>query len=289
MKKLKEFYQIDAFTSKPFQGNAAGVVFGDDLNTKEMQLISREMNLSETAFISSSGKADFHLRWFTPTVEVKLCGHATIASLHYLTEKGMIKKGDEITFDTLSGILKCKSEDGLYYMHLPVPQLTEFNSNRNEILETLGIDLNSIDGSYPFLVTDEGYLYIFLKSLAQITNLKPDFKVMYQLIEAKKEFEAITVFTTETIEKGNSAHLRFFAPNYGINEDPVTGSACGPLLPVLKKLNLIDENTEGKIFTFEQGDGIGRNGRVKVSFSPLKNELFIAGNAVTVFKGELSF
>jgi len=289
MKKIKEFYQIDAFTSKPFQGNAAGVVAADDLNAQEMQFIAREMNLSETAFLSSSNKADYHLRWFSPTVEIQLCGHATIAALQFLTEKGKIRSGEEITFNTLSGLIKCKSENGLYYMFLPIPEFIEFNTNRNEILATLGIDLNSIDGSYPFLVTGEGYLYIFLKSLEQLTSLKPNFREMYQFIEAKKELEAITVFTTDTIEKGNAAHLRFFAPNYGINEDPVTGSANGPLLLVLRKLKLIDENTEGKIFTFEQGDGIGKTGRVKVSFSPLKNELFIAGNAVTVFRGELSF
>lgn len=81
MKKKFEIFQIDAFTKLPFKGNAAGVTFGDGLSSKEKQLIAREMNLSETAFISKSKIADHNLQWFTPTSEVKICGHATIASL----------------------------------------------------------------------------------------------------------------------------------------------------------------------------------------------------------------
>ena len=120
-------------------------------------------------------------------------------------------------------------------------------------------------------------------------NLKPDYKALMDLSSARKGYDAFTLFTTETIEKENHAHLRFFAPYYGIDEDPVTGSANGPLLLVLRHLGLIEENTEGKTYTFEQGDVLGRKGRINVSFSPSKNELSISGKAVTVFKGELTF
>ncbi len=94
------------FTDEPFQGNSAGVVYSDELTKEEMQLIAREFNVSETAFISKSSEADFNLQWFTPTVEVKLCGHATIASIHYLKQMGIIQDNSSITFKTLSGILK---------------------------------------------------------------------------------------------------------------------------------------------------------------------------------------
>jgi PhzF family phenazine biosynthesis protein len=120
-------------------------------------------------------------------------------------------------------------------------------------------------------------------------NLKPDFKMLFDLSSSSKGFDTFTLFTTETLEKGNHAHLRFFAPYYGINEDPVTGSASGPLLLVLRYLGLIEKDTEGKIFTFEQGDVLGRKGRINVSFSNAKNELTISGKAVTVFKGEIVF
>ncbi len=91
MKKLSNVCQIDAFTDEPFRGNFAGVVYSDELTKEEMQYIAREFNVSETAFISKSDEADFNLRWFTPTVEVKLCGHATVASIHYLREMGIIR------------------------------------------------------------------------------------------------------------------------------------------------------------------------------------------------------
>ncbi len=142
---------------------------------------------------------------------------------------------------------------------------------------------------FPFILDDGGYLYIHISSLNELMNLKPDYKTLFDLSSARKGYDAFTLFTTETIEKENHAHLRFFAPFYGIDEDPVTGSANGPLLLVLKRLGLIEENTEGKTYTFEQGDVLGRKGRINVSYSPSKNELTIAGKAVTVFKGELTF
>jgi PhzF family phenazine biosynthesis protein len=289
MKKLPDIYQIDAFTNQPFQGNSAGVVFSDELNENEMQLIAREMNVSETAFISSSDKADFHLRWFTPKVEVKLCGHATIASMHYLIERGIVEENTKVTFNTLSGILTCRSEKKLHYLNLPIPKIEIFNGNKEEIKNALSIKTEAVNDEFPFLVSDNSYLFIFLKSLKELGQLTPDFGLLYKLTEQEKGFDAITVFTTETFKANNSAHLRFFAPFFGIDEDPVTGSANGPLLLVLQELGLIDKETDGKSFTFEQGDFLGRIGRVNVTFSSSKNELAIAGNAVTVLKGELIY
>ena len=114
MKKLIDVCQIDAFTDEPFRGNPAGVVYSDELTTEEMQLIAREFNASETAFISKSSEANFNLRWFTPTVEVKLCGHATVASIHYLLQQGIIQENSSLTFKTLSGILKCSTKNGIH-------------------------------------------------------------------------------------------------------------------------------------------------------------------------------
>jgi PhzF family phenazine biosynthesis protein len=289
MKKLSDVYQIDAFTKQPFQGNSAAVVLNDDLNKDEMQQIAKEMNLSETAFISNSDKSDFNLRWFTPTVEVKLCGHATIASIHYLKERGIISDKSEFTFTTRSGTLTCKSEGDLYFMQLPILKLEEFKGDKTEILIALGIDEAELNVSYPSILVEGGYLYIYLEKIETLKSLNPDYKKLYGISNGKNVFSVVTVFTTETFEPENHAHLRFFAPYFGIDEDPVTGSANGPLLMVMRKLGLLEHNTENKIFTFEQGDIMGRKGRIKVTYSPLKDELYIAGNAVTVFKGELTF
>jgi trans-2,3-dihydro-3-hydroxyanthranilate isomerase len=289
MKVLHDVYQIDAFTKLPFNGNSAAVIFTDDLANEEMQAIAKEMNLSETAFISSSDKADYKLKWFTPAIEVELCGHATIASLHYLAERNIIERKSSITFETLSGVIECRVDGDTYYMKLPVPDFKKFESRYDEIINVLGIEQRDMDDRYPFILQNNGNLFIYVRSLEALKNLKPNFKELVKLTNEKGEFTEVTVFSLETFEKENDAHLRFFAPYYGIDEDPVTGSANGPLLLVLRKLGLIDEDDENKIFTFEQGDFLGRVGRVNVSFSPGKNELMISGNAVTVLKGELTY
>jgi len=289
MKKLIDVCQIDAFTDKPFQGNSAGVVYSDDLTKDEMQLIAREFNVSETAFISKSSEADFNLQWFTPKVEVKLCGHATIASIHFLKQMGIVQDNSSITFKTLSGILKGSTKNRIHSLGLPVPELKIFEGNKEEIIKALNGEKVINPEKFPFILDDGGYLYIHISSLNELMNLKPDYKALMDLSYTRKGYDAFTLFTTETIKKENHAHLRFFAPFYGIDEDPVTGSANGPLLLVLQKLNLIERDIEGKIFTFEQGDVLGRKGRINVSLSSSKNELTIAGKAVTVFKGELTF
>jgi len=289
MKTLHDIYQIDAFTKQPFNGNSAAVIFADDLTNEEMQAIAMEMNLSETAFISSSNKADFKLKWFTPAIEVELCGHATIASLHYLAERNIIQKNISITFETLSGVIECRIDGDTYYMKLPIPEIKIFESNYDEIINVLGIEQNDIDDQYPFILQNNGNLFIYLKSLDAVKNLIPNFKNLVKLSKVKGEFTEVTVFSAETVEEKNDAHLRFFAPFYGIDEDPVTGSANGPLLLVMQKLGLIGKDTDNKTFTFEQGDFLGRIGRVNVSFSPGINELMIAGYAVTVLKGELTY
>ena len=289
MKKLNDVFQIDAFTELPFNGNPAGVVYSDDLNKEEMQLIAQEINVSETAFLSKSKEADFNLRWFTPSIEVKLCGHATIASIHYLVQKGLLENNSTVTFNTLSGILKCSAANGIYSLNLPVPKLSVFEGDKIEITNALSGGKIINTEKIPFILDDGGYLYIYVSALKELMNLKPDFKMLLDLSSARNGYDAFTLFTTETIEKRSNAHLRFFAPYYGINEDPVTGSANGPLLLVLRRLGLIKENTEGKTYTFEQGDIMGRKGRINISYSHSKNELKIAGRAVTVFRGELTF
>jgi PhzF family phenazine biosynthesis protein len=287
MAKEIDLYQIDAFTTKAFEGNPAGVTLADSLSDDEKQLIACEMNLSETAFISKSDKADYKLQWFTPTKEVQLCGHATIASLHFLHQNGLVKTDQEIKFETLSGIIKCYVHNDQYFMQIPVPQLEEFDGCKEEILGVLGFERTKVP-DLPFILLDNGYLFIAINSLKDLWNLNPNFKELKKLSETKKEFFDVAVFTTETVDKSSNAHLRFFAPFHGIDEDPVTGSACGPLLLVLLKLGLIHHYSDNDNILIEQGDVLGRKGRVTVKLNRQKNELFISGKAVTVFKGKLT-
>ncbi len=289
MQKTLEIYQIDAFTQSPFEGNPAAVTSGESLTCRQMQLIAKEMNLSETAFISSSDKADFKLQWFTPATEVKLCGHATIASLHYLRQTNRISDNSEIHFETLSGILKCKVNNSKYFMQIPLMQMDRFSDSRNEIIEALGITSNELNERVPWIILENKNLYIYVDKLSTLHNIKPDFKRIVELSTSSKAFEGIVVFTLDTMDKESFAHSRYFVPTHGIDEDPVTGSTNGPLLPVLIKLGFIKDDKDEFSYTFEQGDVLGRRGRVDVSYSKLSNELYISGNAVTVFKGVLTF
>ena len=286
MESKLEFYQIDAFTNERFKGNPAAVIYSDTLAEEQMQLIAREMNLSETAFISKSDNADYKLRWFTPAKEVDLCGHATIASLHYLSEtkKNELKK--TLTFETRSGILNCSFDRDKYLMQIPVPELLEFTGCIEEVLSYLSINRTDVS-DLPFIILENGYLFIGVSSLNALWKLKPDFKSLKDLSINKKEFFDIAVFTTETVDKGSSAHLRFFAPYHGIDEDPVTGSACGPLLLVLQRLGLINNYRDDTKLIFEQGDVLNRKGRVTTIFNALNNKLIISGNAITIAKGTI--
>jgi trans-2,3-dihydro-3-hydroxyanthranilate isomerase len=289
MGKQIEIYQIDAFTNKSFEGNPAGVTFGENLTDKEMQQIAKEMNLAETAFLSKANKSDYNLRWFTPATEVDLCGHATIASLHFLTEKNLLENNSTVKFKTRSGILNCKAEDGYYFMQIPTFSMQEFEGNKEEIIQVLNIDKNSLDGKIPFIILENGYLYIYVKDLQTLYNLQPDFRALKNITKSKNEFNCAVVFTLETVDKESFAHSRFFAPYYGIDEDPVTGSANGPFLLVLKKLNLIKDPGNEITLIFEQGDVLNRRGRVKVRYNHAENELYISGQAITVLKGALTF
>jgi PhzF family phenazine biosynthesis protein len=280
--------QIDAFTDGPFNGNPAGVMFAGDLKTEEMQLIAKEMNLSETAFLSESNLADYKLRWFTPQVEVKLCGHATIASLHFLRENEIIKEGQKITFETLSGILACKNEQGRSFMQIPVPELTVYNGEKEEILSALGVSIEDADMETDWIILPSGYLYLKLKKLETLGGLKPDFKKLSKISVPGFGMPELAVYTLETIDEGSFVHSRFFAPGYGIDEDPVTGSANGPMLMVLEKLGFVKFENEVTSLVFEQGDFVGRAGRVTVEYNKTLKELFISGRAVTVIKGNIA-
>ena len=173
-------------------------------------------------------------------------------------------------------------------MQIPIPELNEFNGCKEEVLDALGIERVDVC-DLPFIILNNGYLFIALNSLKALWNINPDFKYLNVLSNSHKEFFDIAVFTIETVENNSSAHLRFFAPYHGIDEDPVTGSACGPLLLVLNKLGLINNSMDDSLIQIEQGDVLDRKGRVLVKYNSANNELYIAGSAVTLIKGEMFF
>ena len=299
---MLQIKHINAFTSRPFSGNPAAVVTqGEGLSEKQMQAIAREMNLSETAFVlkPTSPRADLRLRWFTPTVEVSFCGHATIASLHALAEEGRFRMEQpglySFRLETRSGILPVsikKRSAKRAWIQVQVPKTTFFSYDGQvlEILRALQVNTKDLHSHWPVQLDQRRILYIPFAKLSSLFAMKPNFDKLGQVGE-KNQLHGVCVFTTETVDRESDFHSRFLAPNYGVNEDPVTGSSNGPLGAYLYQQGLLKPQKGKCLATGEQGDIIGRRGRVSVEVE-LGDEgvkaIRIGGEAVTLFEAPLS-
>jgi trans-2,3-dihydro-3-hydroxyanthranilate isomerase len=290
--------QVDAFTETPLTGNPAGVVLkADGLTERQMQMVAREMSVPETAFILSPSTpgADLRIRWFTPTTEVPLCGHATVASFHALAEDNMCGMENPGSFsfklETKSGILpvevtKTRDETDVLF-GLTLPEFTRAGQYKLDIMRILNITLEEFENRMPIVVAN--YLYVPIRRLHTIFSMKPNFFAMSQFL-SNRNLSGLCVFTTETVDKGSHVHSRFFAPTVGINEDPVTGSANGPLGAYLFERGEVAP--VGNVVTIigEQGDVIGRKGRVTIRLTVQGTQVaavHIGGRAVTVVEGEM--
>jgi PhzF family phenazine biosynthesis protein len=257
--------QIDAFTDQPFRGNPAAVCLLDrERDEKWMQNVAAEMNLSETAFLLPQ-RDGFSLRWFTPAVEVALCGHATLASAHALWEEKLLGYGETARFHTKSGVLTAQQRDGL--IELDFPATPEQKSDAPPaLLEALGI-------ASPRYVGKNKFDYIVeVGSEDEVRGLKPDHARLRQL-------PVRGVIVTSRAANGDYDFVsRFFAPGSGIDEDPVTGSAHCCLTPYWSQRLKKNE------FTAFQASPRGGILRVRLDGDRVK----LAGRAVTVLRGELS-
>jgi PhzF family phenazine biosynthesis protein len=254
-------HTVDAFTEKPFSGNPAGVcILEKELNETQMQNIAFEMNLSETAFLVRSGE-DFLLRWFTPSAEVDLCGHATLASSHILYEKGFVNVQKSIRFHTKSGVLTAKNKNGEIELDFPAIEYKEISSFP-ELEKTIGVT--------PVFTAKTKWVYLAqLKNEEEVRTLNPDFALMKSLPSSGE-----VLVTAKADTAGYDFVSRFFAPSVGIDEDPVTGSAHCILGPFwMKKLNK-------NIFRAYQASKRGGKMGVRVE----GDRVYLTGKAVTVFE-----
>jgi len=226
-------YQIDAFTDEPFKGNPAAIcLISKNYSDLTLLKIAAEMNLSETAFLYVPNINEikelnrFRLRWFTPQVEVKLCGHATLATSHLLFHILEIDS-NSVTYETLSGeLIASKTKDGVI-LDFPMnePEITE---SLPTLLDALGVE-TAENFAYSKGVTD---ILIELNSKEIISCLKPDFEKLKSL---SLSLEIRGVIVTARDGENHDFISRFFAPWVGINEDPVTGSAHTILAPYWAK------------------------------------------------------
>lgn len=259
----KAIFHVDAFTDKPFGGNPAAVCFlSEPGDTHWMQNVAKEMNLSETAFLFRQ-KDGYNLRWFTPTCEVDLCGHATLASAHIIWEEGYLKKEKEAYFYTKSGLLTAKLRDYLIELNFPVECEEEITPHP---------DLAKALGATPMYVGKSRFDYLVqVESEEELRNLKTDFTLLATLPTRG------IIVTSISSSKNYDFLSRFFAPRVGINEDPVTGSAHCSLGPFWEK-RLGKSN-----FIAYQASSRGGILHVKVK----GNRVYLGGNAITVLRGEL--
>ena len=256
-------YQVDSFTDKPFSGNPAAVCILDELQGEGwMQNVAREMNLSETAFLHKQEEG-YNLRWFTPAVEVALCGHATLASAHILWEIGLLSSTEQAIFHTLSGPLMANKKGKWIEMNFPATKEEEANAPAG-LIEALGVKAKYIGkNKFDYLVEVE--------SEAVVRAIKPDIGLLQKVA-------ARGVIVTSLADSGEYNFVsRFFAPNAGVNEDPVTGSAHCCLSPFWSGRLGNDE-----LVGYQAS---ARGGVVKVRSAG--DRVILGGQAVTVMRGEL--
>ena len=249
-------YQIDAFTDHLFGGNPAAIIPLENwIDEKLMQKIAMENNLSETVFLvpqnNDAENADFEIRWFTPTVEINLCGHATLASAFVLFNILKIDK-PAINFNSQSGILKVINEDGFIKMDFPSWEPEVFNDPPVQLKDALGgVDILGLYKNRDLLV--------LLPDEDTVKNCAPDFSLIHK-----------TGHKIIITAPGNEVDFvsRFFAPTAGVDEDPVTGSAHSQLIPFWsKKLNKTKMNAlqlskrGGTIFCEQHGDRVAMSGK----------------------------
>lgn len=280
-------YWVDAFTRTAFTGNSAVVVpEADVLDDLHMQNIAREVNCSETAFVMPARRpeADFRLRWFSPTQEVDLCGHATIATLHTLAELGRFNLRPQTTqilyLETRLGMLTVTVDysTAVPWIWLTLP-LCDFQPVDLEVVPHLMQSLGLSGKPLPVVDSLNQDVLIAVETLAELHQLRPNLSQLVQLGQ-QHHWRGYCVYTTETVDPLHLAHSRFFAPQSGIDEDPVTGSASGPLALYLSQAGFQDS-----AFVLEQGDCLQRPGRVTIQLN--QDSLKLGGQAITVMQGEL--
>ena len=210
------FFQVDAFASEPLTGNPAAVIPLDRwLDDGLMQAIAAENNLSETAFTvpAEGGEADYDLRWFTPTTEVPLCGHATLAAAHILI------RDEQVRFSTRSGVLTVTRDDELLQLDLPASSVEP--ADLPGLGEVLGVSGETFTG-----VGAESTAIVLLSDEAAVRSVTPDFAAL-------RDFPELVIVTAPGDE--HEIASRVFAVPVGIDEDPVTGAAHAALVPFWAK------------------------------------------------------
>lgn len=257
-------FQVDAFTHTRFKGNPAAVCLPEEeLSVEVMQAIAAENNLSETAFVSRLADG-FSLRWFTPSAEISLCGHATLATAHILWEEGLLPTDKKALFHTLSGLLTAEKKGEWIELNFPAVLVSRPAALPERVREALGVNpVNSVFAKDRYLVE--------LASPEEVLAATPDFQVL-------KDYDGV-VLTSEADKHSKYDFVsRTFVPSHGVNEDPVTGSSHCGLVPYYA--------AKWKRHSFFAYQCSERGGELRLQLAG--DRVLMAGQAVMVFSGLLT-
>ncbi len=313
----RSYYVVDVFTADPFGGNPAAVVLdAKGLDDAAMQSIASEFNLSETTFIlppgdvansivgRENGRGDLHVRfrWFTPAMEVKMCGHATIAGVHALVESGRLHPPEKsesvrVRIETLSGPLAAYVEripesdtDRMIWLDLIDPVLTEHRLDAAELCKVLRLSPDAFDPSLPIVKTQDDDVLVFVRDFQALNEARPAFPALAELLHGDG-LRGMSLATVKTITSSVTLQSRFFAPAAGIDEDPVTGSVHGPLAVYLVERGLVPLHDGIAALACIQGKPDGRTGLLHALVQPKDDgpcSVRIGGRAVTTMRGTLA-
>lgn len=274
MRKLR-YHLVDVFTERAFGGNQLAVCTdGRNLSTELMQAIAKEFNLSETTFVLPPEDAsnNFRVRIFTPGSELPMAGHPTVGTSYILARERMIEtSGAEITIIIEEGVgpihvqLNFKAgQPDLIWMQQPLPKFGPRLEDVRGVAEMLSIAPDEIEENLPIEVVSCGvpFLYVPLKSLQAARSIRFRLDVWERLL-GNLGVSEVFVFTKETELEGSSVHSRMFAPALGIQEDPATGAASGPLGCYLVRHKVLPTSQRSE-FTSEQGIEMGRPSIIKI-------------------------
>jgi PhzF family phenazine biosynthesis protein len=264
-----EAYRVRVFGARPETGSPAAVVLNSgDLSDNQLQALAAKAAVPDTAFVwpDTTDPARFKIRWFTPTTEVTLCGHATLAAARVLRETAPAGTNrDRIEFQSANARLVVTQEGEHSWLELPVPTNVPFAGSRNAIVEALQIWGSETELKFPLELTPERDVIIPLSEAADLYGVEPE---MNQLAELGREFQVrgFCLLGRQKKEATSNFSLRFFAPHVGIAEDPATGSVVGPLALYTVRHGWVKPASVVNL-RFEQGDALNIPCRLQVEIT----------------------
>ncbi|MBR5640350.1 MAG: PhzF family phenazine biosynthesis protein [Muribaculaceae bacterium] len=276
-----KYFIVDAFTTQPFGGNPAGVVMVDSYfpSEKFMQQVAAEFRYSETAFVRRDGENEFTVRYFTPRGEVDLCGHATVATFGTLYKLGIIDDGTMCINHTLAGNLQVRVGDKVM-MEMAEPQIIDVKVDVERLHSIMGVKCPHND--LPVMVVSTGLTDIMMpvSNVDELNSLVPNMEALAQFND---ELNVTGVHAFALSDNGFTAHVRNFAPLYGIPEESATGTANGALTHYLHHNDIISSPAN---CNFLQGEAMKRPSVVATSLLT-DGAIWVGGDSTIIAIGEI--